>query len=153
VQSAFSAARGPRCLAQRMTRGVSLLLVSLYALLLGLCSGAQLRSELRSELLNNNPKCGSYPGPTDQGDYPDHWFKVLVCSGDSNKVILQRGDVDLFYWVVNPTREISYITLSGGMCYRYKIFSVQGGATCPDCQGSWVQRDIASKTVESGTCA
>jgi hypothetical protein len=66
-----------------MTRGVSLLLVSLGALLLRLCSGAQLRSELLG--LVADTACGKYPGSANADGTPsgNAWFKVMVCSTNS----------------------------------------------------------------------
>jgi hypothetical protein len=144
-----------------MTCGVFLLLVSLGALLLGLCSGAQLRSELRNELrnelLNTNPACGSFPGlvigsPPDI-PYPRDWFKVLVCSGDSDMVILQDTDSSEFFWVVDSVRNavIDFSKPGDGMCYPTASFSVKR-AQCPVCPGSWVQRDFKSTTGESKEC-
>ncbi len=174
--------RGGRfLLVRRMTRGVSLLLVSLGALLLGLCSGAQLRSELRSELLGlksggsrtypapapapapapvaasyDNTVCGKYAGNNnaDGTPYGFAWYKVMVCSTNSALVILQPPTTNTYWWVVNYSINAVVGGSASTTCYPPESFSVQNLGDCPTCSGgTWVQRAFSSTSGTSKACS
>jgi hypothetical protein len=137
-----------------MTRGVSLLLVSLGALLLGLCSGAQLRSELLG-LVADTP-CGLYPGDANDDGTPNgyEWYKVMVCSTNSALVILQPPTTNTYWWVVNYSKNAAVGGSASTTCYPPESFSVQNRGACPTCSGgSWVQRAFSCNSGTSTACS
>jgi hypothetical protein len=150
-----------------MTRGVSLLLVSLGALLLGLCSGAQLRSESLG-LVARTPRgapCGRGPGRAKWDGTPrnilnieatDDFYSVLSCSTNTTLVILQLPSTNMFWWVVDSFTSkarakgadqavLSTLPASSSTCYPSSFFTVQNEGACPACSGSWVQRELVGK--------
>jgi hypothetical protein len=143
--------RRPKLVVWRMTRGVSLLLVSLGALLLGLCSGAQLRSDELA--LVADTACGKYPGSANADGTPQGfaWHKVLVCSTNSALMILQPPTTNTYWWVINYSLNAAISSSSSSLCYPPSTFSVQNQGACPDCSGSWVQKSLCT-TGTSKTC-
>jgi hypothetical protein len=134
--------------------GLTVLLLSACAALLGLCSGAELRGEVLGLAAKTESAagCGLYPGTgVDGNGHPQGFmvYRVLVCSKNESLVIVQSPpprdtDEATNFWVVNEVVNGCELwpNPSQNRCYPKECFSVQRKAPCPPCFGEWVPRHM-----------
>jgi hypothetical protein len=134
--------------------GLTVLLLSACAALLGLCSGAELRGEvLRLAAQPSAAVCGEWAAPANWVDGNGHpvgfqAFKVLECTKNESLVIVQSpqesDDPAMYFWVVNEVvngcKLLHMENTVNNNCYIKECFSVQREAPCPPCFGKWKQR-------------